>query len=202
MCCGVTKISQMSFHCGHCVSEANGGSLEVDNMRPICSGCNGSMGSKNMNDFIKKFKLDGKIIEPSANENKELLTNNNDCVNIKPLQILKYRDDDGKIKYKCKQCNKVFSHKTAYVRHCDRKTNCVSSDTYKCFKCDKLYLHRQSLYAHKKTCKIDNPLQTLTHDGAKWHMTVNPFNGVVYAKSHFFHTGIKKLVNTLITSQS
>lgn len=63
-CCGVTQISQMNFHCGHCVSEANGGSLEVDNMRPICSGCNGSMGSKNMNDFIKKFKLNGKIIDP------------------------------------------------------------------------------------------------------------------------------------------
>ena len=35
------------FQCGHIISEYNGGETEVLNMRPICSGCNQSMGYKN-----------------------------------------------------------------------------------------------------------------------------------------------------------
>ena len=57
LCCKLTEISQMSFHCGHVISEKNGGNVCVDNLRPICQSCNSSMGSKNMDEFIKKYKL-------------------------------------------------------------------------------------------------------------------------------------------------
>ena len=40
-----------SFHCGHIQAEAHGGKLSVDNLKPICAGCNLSMGSENMIDF-------------------------------------------------------------------------------------------------------------------------------------------------------
>ena len=50
-CCKVKTISQMTFHCGHVVAEANGGAVHVDNLRPICASCNGSMGTTNMDDF-------------------------------------------------------------------------------------------------------------------------------------------------------
>jgi len=39
------------FQCGHITSEYNGGATEVLNMRPICSGCNQSMGKTNWGDW-------------------------------------------------------------------------------------------------------------------------------------------------------
>lgn len=57
LCCKVTSISIRHFHCGHYISEKNGGDLSVANLRPICANCNLSMGAMNMGDFIKKFGL-------------------------------------------------------------------------------------------------------------------------------------------------
>lgn len=57
MCCKVTIISQMSFHCGHVISENMGGKLELPNLRPICQNCNSSMGTRNMDEFIDTYKL-------------------------------------------------------------------------------------------------------------------------------------------------
>ena len=56
MCCNSTDITQMSFNCGHIVAEANGGDTIVSNLKPICQNCNSSMGTKNMDDFMKSLK--------------------------------------------------------------------------------------------------------------------------------------------------
>jgi 5-methylcytosine-specific restriction endonuclease McrA len=56
MCCNSTDITQMSFNCGHIVAEANGGDSIVSNLKPICQNCNSSMGTKNMEDFMKSLK--------------------------------------------------------------------------------------------------------------------------------------------------
>jgi len=56
-CCNKTEIKQMDFHCGHVISEKNGGEIVVKNLKPICSLCNSSMGSKNMDEFMKEFGL-------------------------------------------------------------------------------------------------------------------------------------------------
>jgi hypothetical protein len=56
-CCRQTKITQMDFQCGHVKSEVNGGKTEVNNLRPICSLCNTSMGRMDMNEFIATFNL-------------------------------------------------------------------------------------------------------------------------------------------------
>lgn len=55
LCCKTTDITQMSFNCGHIIAEANGGDLIVSNLKPICQNCNSSMGTRNMNDFMKSF---------------------------------------------------------------------------------------------------------------------------------------------------
>lgn len=60
LCCEITLISQMTFHCGHIISEANGGNLEVNNLKPICQSCNSSMGTQNMNNFKQKYGLGNK----------------------------------------------------------------------------------------------------------------------------------------------
>ena len=57
LCCNLTDITQMSFHCGHITAEANGGQLVVDNLRPICQSCNSSMGVINMSDFAAACKI-------------------------------------------------------------------------------------------------------------------------------------------------
>jgi len=56
MCCKSTDITQMSFNCGHIVAEVNGGDTIVSNLKPICQNCNSSMGTKNMEDFMKSLK--------------------------------------------------------------------------------------------------------------------------------------------------
>jgi len=55
LCCQNVDITQMNFHCGHIVAEANGGKVHVDNLLPICSKCNKSMGTQNLNEFKNKF---------------------------------------------------------------------------------------------------------------------------------------------------
>ena len=45
----------MDFHCGHVIAEKYGGELNISNLKPICSKCNTSMGTENMNDFKKLF---------------------------------------------------------------------------------------------------------------------------------------------------
>ena len=52
--CRNKNISPFNFHAGHVIAEVNGGSLEVDNLRPICSSCNSSMGTKNLTGFMMK----------------------------------------------------------------------------------------------------------------------------------------------------
>jgi hypothetical protein len=56
LCCKVTDITQMSFHCGHIIPESRGGATIVSNMRPICQNCNLSMGSKNMDEFMRTLE--------------------------------------------------------------------------------------------------------------------------------------------------
>ena len=56
-CCKLSVITQMSFHCGHVISDKNGGKIDVDNLRPICQNCNSSMGSTNMDVFIAMYNI-------------------------------------------------------------------------------------------------------------------------------------------------
>jgi 5-methylcytosine-specific restriction endonuclease McrA len=79
LCCNITKITQMQFHCGHVISESKGGEITIENLRPICSGCNLSMASTNMNDFINKHKLHNTVTKSINHYN--LFNNNDDLFN-------------------------------------------------------------------------------------------------------------------------
>jgi len=61
-CCSA-EIDSKHFECGHVIPVSKGGPDTIDNLRPICSLCNKSMGTKNMDEFIKKY------IKKSVNEN-------------------------------------------------------------------------------------------------------------------------------------
>lgn len=53
--CNHNEITQMDFHCGHIVAEADGGSTCESNLIPICAKCNLSMGRKNMRQFKEMY---------------------------------------------------------------------------------------------------------------------------------------------------
>jgi hypothetical protein len=80
-CCRKNIIKQISFHCGHIISERNGGSTTLNNLIPLCQTCNLSMGRQNMNDFVKKYgfhdELDNSSPKKIINKTKKKLLNNN-----------------------------------------------------------------------------------------------------------------------------
>ena len=61
-CCKLSQISTFSFHCGHIVSEKNGGLLVLDNLIPLCQSCNSSMGIRSYNDFCKDIGIPNHIV--------------------------------------------------------------------------------------------------------------------------------------------
>lgn len=56
-CCKTKDIMESDKECGHIISDKNKGKPELDNLRPICSQCNKSMGSDNMYEFISSFNF-------------------------------------------------------------------------------------------------------------------------------------------------
>ena len=63
LCCGVNEIKMNSFHCGHVISEADGGPTTVDNLRPVCATCNLSMRTQNMEKFKGQHGLGANTID-------------------------------------------------------------------------------------------------------------------------------------------
>jgi hypothetical protein len=71
LCCGIRDIGQNNFECGHIISEAKGGGVTVDNLKPICSVCNKSMHTMNMDDFKNAHYPGDKKLASSAKKKAE-----------------------------------------------------------------------------------------------------------------------------------
>lgn len=50
-----TEIHILNFEIGHVKSWADGGSDRLENLRPICTPCNRSMGRENLYVYKKRF---------------------------------------------------------------------------------------------------------------------------------------------------
>jgi 5-methylcytosine-specific restriction endonuclease McrA/uncharacterized C2H2 Zn-finger protein len=55
MCCEHNLITQHKFTCGHIISRADGGTIEIENLRPVCDDCNNDMGNENMRTFAARI---------------------------------------------------------------------------------------------------------------------------------------------------
>ena len=91
LCCDLTDITQMSFHCGHVLAEVNGGTITIDNLRPICQNCNLSMRKTDMNLFkaiLQTDKEEIKIITPDTKKLKEFELEYNNCIRV--INLLKF----------------------------------------------------------------------------------------------------------------
>jgi hypothetical protein len=55
-CCRQVQMDMLSsdWHVGHIIAEAHGGSKTLDNLRPICSGCNQDMSTKEMYLYMRE----------------------------------------------------------------------------------------------------------------------------------------------------
>ena len=59
-----TIITPFNFEVGHNIPESKGGTLDIDNLRPICSKCNKSMGSNyTIDEFSELSKRTSKLWE-------------------------------------------------------------------------------------------------------------------------------------------
>ena len=73
LCCGINEIRMNSFHCGHVISEADGGPTTVDNLRPVCATCNLSMRTQNMEKFKGQHGLGVKGTPPLTLEGNTIV---------------------------------------------------------------------------------------------------------------------------------
>ena len=71
LCCNLNDITQFNFHNGHILAKSKGGDMSKENLRPICSQCNLSMGNESMIDFMNRLKYDTSKIKIKKEEIKD-----------------------------------------------------------------------------------------------------------------------------------
>lgn len=65
-------IDVQNYEAGHVISENNGGKTELKNLRPICRPCNNSMHSKNMDEYVKEYGYESKILNEEIPNYKDI----------------------------------------------------------------------------------------------------------------------------------
>ena len=159
-CCN-DQIDSKNFEAGHIVSVADGGETIIDNLRPICSKCNRSMGTDNMINFIQQYKIKPISSEENIEMNKTLKT------------LLKNKNIDNhtrQIKHHCNICNKYYKNNHSLNSHNSKYHNINKIiNTINCLYCNREFNHYSNKSRHKKICKKnpenispDNPIITLT----------------------------------------
>lgn len=108
-CCKLEKITTANWHCGHITSEKNGGKVHINNLRPICAGCNCSMGRMNMLDFMKKYGF-GEFDKDSKKTPKKAL-------NARTKSKNKIPKCPEKKTYDCNHCKRKFDTGAALGGH-------------------------------------------------------------------------------------
>lgn len=102
LCCKNNDISQLDFHCGHVLSEANGGLTDVTNLRPICQKCNLSMGTTNLHEFAKILGNSDEItVELKKEEVKKenIIVIEKEIIKNPIIDVVKLAKLDKKVEY-------------------------------------------------------------------------------------------------------
>ena len=111
-CCS-SPLTSFSFDAGHIISRSKGGPDTVDNLRPICSSCNSSMGTQNLLDFkLKYFSAGSSQMRPEPKKNMiEKLITSEKKKRIKEVETLQndIKEIEEKIKIKLKRIQELES---------------------------------------------------------------------------------------------
>ena len=145
-CCNSELISRGNFECGHVQSRAENGDTTVQNMRPICSLCNKSMGTKNMEDFMNMYGfIKNKNWNNTIDANDYILQLSNTGHDV----LEKHKNIPIKKKETC-----VSQRDVNKKRDMD-KQNTHKKPKYVCRKCNKPFASRQNLEYHieNNACK-------------------------------------------------
>jgi hypothetical protein len=146
-CCNFEPITKANYECGHVVSEKNGGKVHLDNLRPICSACNKSIGIRNMEHFMEQYGFE-------KNENwygidKKKISNNHISTDsqqnpegIKPESIKK---KNSNLSIENIYTNKINICKHKYVNGSKKGTSCK-----KPCRGNRCYLHKKTNKERKK----------------------------------------------------
>ncbi len=89
--CNISSIHiAKQWHCGHIVSIYNHGDTTFDNLRPICSGCNLSMGTKNMIDYCKYYTGASKRLGFNSISTSDILkcSNHKTCILVSLKKVM------------------------------------------------------------------------------------------------------------------
>lgn len=82
------EINWQNYECGHIIAKSKGGSTELDNLLPICSQCNKSIGNKNMDEFKNEYRLNNKSTIKVSTSKQDIIYNH---------EIVKFlRSDEGR----------------------------------------------------------------------------------------------------------
>lgn len=54
-CCNKRITFGTGWHCGHVTPDSKGGSMEIENLRPLCQACNTSMSDTHMEEFVTLY---------------------------------------------------------------------------------------------------------------------------------------------------
>ncbi|AYV84611.1 MAG: HNH endonuclease [Hyperionvirus sp.] len=56
------NITNNNYECGHIISRADGGEVEIDNLRPICRPCNLSIKCQNMREYVQIYECKSRLL--------------------------------------------------------------------------------------------------------------------------------------------
>ena len=132
-CCRTEEISVATYECGHVVSRHNGGAVELDNLRPVCTKCNKSMATKNMYDFISEFQLWNKVmpnIQIKTNPLLDIIKNEDRCNCKNQFDMKNFKKIQKNII--CLICNNKIILNLDKIGKVDGKNICYSNIFQQC----------------------------------------------------------------------
>lgn len=161
-CCVCQKVISITNHdCGHIIAEAHGGATDINNLRPVCSKCNKSMGTENMDEFTKKFNdMSEKVVKkssvkkPSAKKSSVKKTDNVQDTEVKSDPKLDPKPVDKKIEHRM-EFIKSNSNFTDYDIVYEVACNDVLFNEYKIKAEDE---NKKLMKCYIDICKVNNSI--------------------------------------------
>ncbi len=116
-CCNNEQISRTNFECGHIQAESKGGETTLQNLRPICSSCNKSVGTQNMETYMKTYGF-------TKNANWDGIKKHDDIVDNNKLNNVVVNKIKNRKQHECPTCKHVFDKKCNLDDHLKKKNKC------------------------------------------------------------------------------
>lgn len=187
-CCKLEKISYVNFECGHVIAYSKGGETNIENLRPICSNCNKSMGTTCMTDFMEKYGLDkikakpiskDKTNEKKTNNKKnkkapkrKRKVNNNEKIREKIEEKIKKLDGFNKFKL-FGLLSSVDDIYTIVINDSQSRRIENKNENFDNFVFDHPYLARNQLLKYKHKINEDIIFKILDHKGVNFSLAFN-----------------------------